>query len=66
MYLRQAAENLGASVVYTSHEGAKPEDGVITGVGEEYVFVLYRGDSSAKATHPHNLEFAFEALRSSP
>ena len=57
MNLREAAENIGASVVYRPHPDATPEDGTITGVGEEFVFVKYRGDGWAKATHPRHLEF---------
>ena len=52
----EARQRIGDGVVYTPRHGAS-EDGVITGVGHLYVFVRYRGDVSAKATNPDDLEF---------
>lgn len=50
-------KDVGRSVVYTAHEGAKAEDGVITGVSDIFVFVRYRGDVSSKATRPQDLQW---------
>lgn len=50
---------VGRSVVYRAHAEARPEDGVITSVqalDAGMVHVLYRGDSTAKATHLADLE----------
>jgi len=52
--LTEAAENIGAGVVYTAPHGAR-EDGVISSVGAAYVFVRYGGDSHSKATLPQDL-----------
>jgi len=52
--LAEAAENIGKLVVYTAPHGAR-EDGVITSVGDAYVFVRYSGDSHSKATMPQDL-----------
>lgn len=40
MTLTDAAEHIGAGVVYQAPHG-DPEDGVITGVSSAYVFVRY-------------------------
>lgn len=58
--LEQARDNLGARVVYRS-PGRPPEQGVITEVGRQYVFVHYKGDQSAKATAPDLLDWAGDA-----
>lgn len=47
----------GRSVVYRPHPDAKAEDGTITGISTGgMVFVLYRGDTTAKATRAADLE----------
>lgn len=50
-------KDIGRSVVYTPYEGARTEDGVITGVNDEYVFVRYTGDKGSKATNPKDLRW---------
>lgn len=56
MTLDECRESVGKGVVYTPGHGCgASEDGVITSVGDAYVFVRYRGDSHSKATHPSNL-----------
>lgn len=55
MTLDEARELIGHGVVYRPHNGAA-EDGVITDVQGQYVFVRYRGDEWAKATSPGDLE----------
>lgn len=58
MRLDEAREHIGDTVVYHC-AGRPPEDGVITEVRGDYVFVLYTGDRIAKATHPMSLELAY-------
>ncbi len=56
MTLEQARGHVGHGVVYRApHIGAAdqgPEQGEITSVGEQYVFVRYGSDFHAKATDP--------------
>lgn len=68
--LDEARRNIGESVIYTQPHGVKTEDGVITSVGPQFVFVRYGNDRRSKATHPDNLELtavaeavAFEDVR---
>lgn len=58
MTLDEAKDHVGSGVVYRPHERAKPEDGVITRIHGDIVFVLYRGDLTPKATRPQDLELA--------
>lgn len=67
--LDDARARIGAAVVYQpinqhgrTAPGTRPEDGVIARVNDVYVFVLYRGDTTPKATHPNHLNFAFDGL----
>lgn len=67
--LEEARARIGDGVVYRPVNqwgrpapGTRPEDGVIVRVNDTYVFVLYRGDTTAKATHPNHLTFAFDGL----
>lgn len=46
----------GQAVVYRAYPGAPAEDGTVIRSNDRYVFVLYRGDATAKATNPTNLE----------
>ena len=55
MRLDQARKHIGDRVVYRSG-GAPDETGLITEVRDPYVFVLYTGDRTAKATHPQSLD----------
>ena len=59
MTLDQARARVGAGVVYRPH-GAPAEDGVITSVNDRYVFVLYAGDRTPKATPAEALTFLME------
>lgn len=45
----------GQGVVYRPDLSATPEDGVVVRTNEHYVFVLYRGDTTPKATNPEHL-----------
>jgi ribosomal protein L35AE/L33A len=54
--LEEASHNIGFRVVYRPRVGIV-EEGVITSVGRENVFVRYRGDLHSKATHPADLEW---------
>lgn len=49
--------DVGRSVVYTPYAGAKTEDGVITSVNDDYVFVRYGADKNSKATRPEDLKW---------
>jgi hypothetical protein len=55
MTLDEAKAYLGSKVAYLPRVG-EPEHGVITGVNDTYVFVLYLGDRTAKATRPADLK----------
>jgi hypothetical protein len=57
MTLGEAREHLGEGVVYRTAYG-KTEDGVITSVGDRWVFVRYAGDQRSKATDPVPLEYS--------
>lgn len=56
MTLEEAREHVGSGVVYRAHPEAPYEDGTITEVRGDYVFVLYVGDRAPKATHPESLQ----------
>ncbi|WP_426566407.1 hypothetical protein ACPPVT_07625 [Angustibacter sp. McL0619] len=57
MTLDEAREHVGDGVVYKPAYGAdQAEDGTIVRVSSRYVFVLYVGDRTAKATHPSMLQ----------
>lgn len=51
MTLDEARAHIGAGVVYHSGHG-RPEDGEIVRVSDLYVFVLFVGDRTSKATPP--------------
>lgn len=55
----EARQRIVAGVVYSPHPGLH-EDGEIVRVGDQYVFVLYRGDRTPKATLPEHLTFLSE------
>lgn len=57
MTIEEARRHIGAGVVYNPRPGTydSAEDGEITAVNDRYVFVLYVGDRSAKATLPEDL-----------
>lgn len=50
-------EDIGRSVVYRAHKDAKAEDGVITSMNDDYVFVRYAGDVASKATRYKDLQW---------
>ena len=57
MTLGQAREHIGHGVVYQprplgGHPLGEAEDGVITSVGDLFIFVRYSGDNFPKATDP--------------
>ena len=51
MTLDEARDHIGAGVVYNPGHGAR-EDGEIVRVSDLYVFVLFVGDRTPKATPP--------------
>lgn len=59
--LADARDHIGAGVVYRPVDqdghvrGALAEDGTIVRVNDTFVFVLYTGDRTPKATHPNHL-----------
>lgn len=55
MTLDEARAQVGAGVVYRPHPDAPAEDGTITSVNDQYVFVLYVGDRAPKATRAEDL-----------
>lgn len=64
MTLDEARAAIGRKAVYHPGRGwplagdpSRPEEGVITEVRGEYVFVRYGGDVTAKATRPEDLGF---------
>jgi hypothetical protein len=50
-------EDIGRGVLYTPYPGAKTEDGIITSLNDEYVFVRYAGDVHSKATRYEDLRW---------
>ena len=55
MTLDEARTLIGSGVVYQPHPAAYPEDGVVTGVSDYYVFVRYANDWGSKATRAQDL-----------
>ena len=51
MTLDEACAHIGAGVVYNPGHG-RPEDGEIVRVSDLYVFVVFAGDRTPKATPP--------------
>lgn len=58
MTLDECREAVGRQVIYRPAHGANPEQGIITSVGEVYVFVRYGDDQHSKATAPGDLKLA--------
>jgi hypothetical protein len=52
MTLDEARAHIGAGVVYNPGHGRPEEDGEIVRVSDLYVFVLFVGDRTPKATPP--------------
>jgi len=50
-------QDVGRAVVYVPYPGAQAEDGTITSVNDDYVFVRYAGDNASKATRPEDLQW---------
>lgn len=60
MTLDDARNNIGRSVVYKPFKGcdkSQYEYGVITRVGDVFVFVRYGSEILSKATNPKDLRF---------
>jgi hypothetical protein len=60
MFLEEAARMIGAAVIYrppgwTEESWAPAEQGIITSVGDRWVFVQYGADHHPKATDPAQL-----------
>lgn len=63
--LDEARAGIGLKVIYRAgHEGAKPEEGVVTEVRDLYVFVRYGSQVGAQATPPERLEWLAPEPRS--
>lgn len=60
MTLDEARRNIGSGVVYCPNHGPR-EDGVITGVSTQYVFVRYTGDNHSKSTDAGDLVLLSDA-----
>ena len=54
--LEEARKRIGDGVVYRAAPGDY-EDGVITSVADQVVFVRYAGDNFSKATYPRDLNW---------
>lgn len=54
MTIDEAREHIGDGVVIDVI-GFMPEDGIITGTSDRFVFVRYSGEVHAKATRPEDL-----------
>jgi hypothetical protein len=52
MTLDEARDHIGHGVVYRPPDCGGPEDGVITSVGDRYVFVRYAGRHPSAAGVP--------------
>lgn len=62
MTITEARQHIGQGVVYRPHDDAPVvENGTIVRVNDTWVFVLYSGDTTPKATSPHNLELLARA-----
>lgn len=46
---------VGERVVYRPYPKAKPEEGVVTSINKDFVFVRYGIDTTSKATSPKDL-----------
>jgi hypothetical protein len=57
--LDEAAKGAGRRVIYNpQREDGTKEYGLISSANQAYVFVVYDGDTHAKATHPDSLDWA--------
>jgi hypothetical protein len=59
MTLDEARGRVGSLVVYR-REYCAPEEGVITSVNDQYVFVRYGSQQTSQATDPRDLEFTYD------
>lgn len=50
MTLDEARALIGNAVVYWPNRDLPPEQGIVTSVNDQYVFVRYDGDNASKAT----------------
>lgn len=46
---------VGEKVIYRPYPKANAEEGIVTSINKQYVFVRYRGDFTSKATNPKDL-----------
>lgn len=58
--LRVTDADIGRSVLYHPRSGAKPEQGIIAGQNESYVFVLFLNESKPCIIHRLMLEYTVE------
>lgn len=57
-YIHKTSDfEVGDWVIYRSHPDAPAEDGEVTKISDQYVYVRYRGDLDSKATYASDLEF---------
>jgi hypothetical protein len=50
--------DIGRQVIYRDRSGYKVEEGIITSMNEQYVFVRYGSETISKATRPKDLEWS--------
>lgn len=50
-------EDIGRGVVYLDRGANRREDGTLSSYNKAYCFVLYRGDTTPKATRHEDLEW---------
>lgn len=55
MTLDEARERVGHKVLYRTPGGVLREEGVITSVNDQYVFVRYGSQAGSQATYPADL-----------
>lgn len=55
--IEEARRNIGRAVLYMARPELPVEEGTITKVNDQFVFVLYRGDYISKSTRPEDLEW---------
>lgn len=51
-------KDIGRTVIYRPLPGLV-EDGIITSIGVQFIFVRYRGDNHSKATRAEDLTWGF-------
>jgi hypothetical protein len=50
--------DIGRKVTYRDRGGYKVEEGIITSMNDQYIFVRYGAETISKATRPQDLEYS--------